>query len=305
MEEYLKRILLKEINEIYYKNYQDTELEPLSLVSPYEIYTHNIRVSSELTDFHYMLMTEDLLGIMKGQNLEMKSRTSLDLVKRERTLSACIKNALPKTAIYEEVTNILKSLSPNACLVGGFNRDAILGVESKDVDFATDTPYAILKYTFEKNNFTVKEEGEAFLVMMVSKKDANNESEFYEIANFRKDSDESDGRHPDEVSVGTIKEDGLRRDFTINALFYNLKDERLIDPTGQGIEDIMSNTLRFIGKPEDRIREDYLRVWRAFRLAKTKGLTMDRKTEKALRTMFKVAYEKSNPARVLQEMIKL
>ena len=79
----------------------------------------------------------------------------------------------------------------------------------------------------------------------------------------------------------------------------------IVDPTGRGIEDIDNLTLRFIGNPADRIREDYLRTWRAFRLAKTKGLKMERKTEKALRTMFNEAYKNSNPARVLQELIKM
>ncbi len=129
--------------------------------------------------------------------------------------------------------------------------------------------------------------------------------EQYEISNFRKDSDESDGRRPDSVSVGTIYEDSNRRDFYCNSLYFNLTTKLIIDPTGQGLIDIQNKELNFVGKPKDRIKDDYLRVWRAFRLSKTKGLTMGRKTEKATREMFHEAYENSNPARVLQEMIKM
>ena len=305
MEVYLKRVLLKELNEIYYRHYQDTEMVALTLDSTDEELVKNGQLARQFGNYNYQMMVEDLNDVFNDCVVSYRSRTATNYLFKLDASASLVRSAFPESYIFREVCETLAVLSENASIVGGFNRDAILGIESKDIDFATDTSYEVLKEAFKALGYGIKEEGEAFLVLMVSKKNSEGKNEFYEIANFRKDSKDGDGRRPDSVEVGNIKDDGSRRDFTVNALFYNLLSGEIIDPTGRGIEDIDNLTLRFIGKPEDRIREDYLRTWRAFRLAKTKGLTMERKTERALRSMFKEAYENSNPARVLQEMISM
>ena len=304
MEAYLKRVLLKELNEIYYRHYQDTEMVPLTLEAQKD-YNKNYLIAITFKDYKYQMLVEDLNDILNDCVVSYRSQTAINYYFKLDASASLVRSAFPESYIFREVCETLAGLSENASIVGGFNRDAILAIESKDIDFATDTSYDRLKEAFKALGYGIKEEGEAFLVLMVSKKNTEGVNEFYEIANFRKDSDAGDGRRPDSVEVGTINEDAHRRDFTVNALYYNILSGTLIDPTGRGIEDIDNLTLRFIGNPADRIREDYLRTWRAFRLAKTKGLKMERKTEKALRTMFNEAYKNSNPARVLQEMIKI
>ena len=126
-----------------------------------------------------------------------------------------------------------------------------------------------------------------------------------EIANFRKDGVTLDGRRPVEVEIGTIEEDAVRRDFTINALYENPITGQILDPTGKGLSDIKSRTLRFVGKPKDRIREDYLRVFRFFRFLACKNLQPDIKSIKACREMFNESYENTTPERVRLELERM
>jgi len=185
-------------------------------------------------------------------------------------------------------------------LVGGCVRDSFLGVESKDHDIVTDVPYGIVRDCLGGHGWNVKECGEQFLVLHVSK-----EGEQYEIANFRKDGVYLDGRRPTEVQIGTIEDDAVRRDFTINALYENPRTGQILDPTGKGLCDIRSRTLRFIGNPKDRIKEDYLRVFRFYRFLKTKGLNADPKSLKACREHFNEAYLKTTPERARMEIERM
>jgi poly(A) polymerase len=151
------------------------------------------------------------------------------------------------------------------------------------------------------------------------------EGEQYEIANFRKDGIYSDGRRPEAVQIGTIEEDAARRDFTINALYWNPMVEvevndsttrrylcgrpmpygfQVADPTGKGLADLESKTLRFIGKPKERIQEDYLRVFRFYRFL-AKGYTPDPRSLSAVREYFNEAYAKTTAERVRCELEKM
>ena len=116
---------------------------------------------------------------------------------------------------------------------------------------------------------------------------------------------EHDGRRPTEVEVGTIEEDAVRRDFTINALYENPLTGEILDPTGRGLQDIKNKVLRFIGNPKERIQEDALRVFRFYRFLATKDLTADPKSLRACRGQFNKAYEATTPERVRLELERL
>ena len=186
--------------------------------------------------------------------------------------------------------------SSNSYLVGGCIRDIILGETPKDWDFVTDIPYAKLKEIFSEYSF--KETGTEFLVFNLRFVTSE-----YEIANFRKDTyTDEDKRRPDSVEVGTIEEDLARRDLTVNNIFWNFNELYI---SAQSVDDILTRTLRFVGNPEERLNEDFLRGWRAYRLASTKNLTIEKNTLKAIRRNWENIYKASNPHRVMMEIEKM
>jgi tRNA nucleotidyltransferase/poly(A) polymerase len=252
-------------------------------------------------------------------NLNLKNKNPLEMNDKElmvfidkhrleltyaRVLNECtlkfltIQNKFKEAKIPEEVLTILDRLmneSPNSYLVGGCTRDIILGEEVKDYDFVTDISYTRLKEVFSEHKF--KETGTEFLVFNL-----NYNATDYEIANFRKDSLTSDGRRPDSVEVGTLDEDCSRRDFSCNNIFWNPKELYI---TSQSVDDILDRKLRFVGDPEQRLKEDMLRGWRFMRLAKTKNLTPDKDSLRAVRRNWENIYNASNPQRVMLELEKL
>lgn len=206
-----------------------------------------------------------------------------------------------KDAVLKEkdVSLILKKLleqSKNSYLVGGCIRDILLDETPKDFDFVTDISYDKLKEIFSSKEFAFKETGNAFLVFNL-----NYNGIEYEIANFRKDSKESDGRRPSEVRVGTIEEDRQRRDFHINSIFWN-PEELYIHRFA--FEDINKRVLRFVGNPDERLKEDYLRGIRFYRLLKTKNLTPDKASLSAVRRNFDKIM-KVTPHRMMMEIERM
>ena len=113
----------------------------------------------------------------------------------------------------------------------------------------------------------------------------------------------SDGRRPDEAIIGDINTDAARRDFTVNSIYYDPIHGSFLDPN-KGMEDIKTKTLRFIGRPHDRIREDYLRIFRFYRFL-SKGFTPDKKSLKACRELFNEAYLHTTPERVRMEVERM
>jgi len=198
-----------------------------------------------------------------------------------------------------QIKMILTTYSNESYLVGGCVRDSLLGIKPKDYDIVTDIPYDKLDEIFTEAGWDVSRTGENFLVLNIAKDGVQ-----FEICNFRSDSDDSDGRRPTSVKIGDINNDFLRRDFTINALYNRMSDGELIDPTGTGISDINTRTLRFVGKAEDRIKEDYLRIFRFYRFIK-KGFTPAKKDLKKVREMFTEAYENTCAERVREEIEKM
>jgi tRNA nucleotidyltransferase/poly(A) polymerase len=198
-----------------------------------------------------------------------------------------------------QIFQILESASKENYLVGGCVRDQFLGLEPHDYDIVTDVPIEVSTKLFEDAGWKIKECGEAFLVLNVSKF-----GQQFEIANFRKDGVYLDGRRPEAVEIGTIAEDANRRDFTVNALYMDPFTGEVKDPTGLGLEDIESRTLRFIGKASERIEEDNLRVFRFYRFL-AKGFKPERNSLKACRRVFNDVYLNTTPERVRLELEKM
>ena len=165
-------------------------------------------------------------------------------------------------------------------IVGGAIRDILLGLKPKDVDFATNISYETLKTLFSE--YTPKETGKSFGVLRIR---INNID--YEIAKFRKDNyEEKDGLkiilEEKKVSfVDDIRNDLARRDFTINAMAYNQK-EGIID-LYNGQKDIENRIINFVGKAEERIIEDPLRVLRAFRFMSRLKFSLSENTVEAIK----------------------
>ena len=165
-------------------------------------------------------------------------------------------------------------------IVGGAIRDILLGLKPKDVDFTTNLPYGTLKTLFSE--YTPKETGKSFGVLRIRINDID-----YEIAKFRKDNyEEKNGLKliPEEKKVSfvdDIRNDLARRDFTINAMAYNQK-EGIID-LYNGQKDIENRIINFVGKAEERIIEDPLRVLRAFRFMSRLKFSLSENTVEAIK----------------------
>jgi len=158
-----------------------------------------------------------------------------------------------------------------ALLAGGCVRDLLLGRTPKDYDVATNArPEQILRI-FRR---TLKV-GVQFGVVMVG--DAG---PWIEVATFRSDLGYSDGRHPDAVTYGTAEQDALRRDFTINGLFLDPLENRIIDFVG-GQADLQRRIVRAIGDARERFAEDHLRILRAVRFAATLNFRIEPATWRA------------------------
>jgi poly(A) polymerase len=141
--------------------------------------------------------------------------------------------------------------------VGGCVRDAILGITAADIDLATPARPEVTMRLLEAAGLKAVPTGAAHgTITAVADKRG------MEITTFRADI-ATDGRHATVAFTGSMAEDAARRDFTMNALYADPAGE-VFDPLG-GLPDLLARRVRFIGAPEDRIREDYLRILRFFR----------------------------------------
>jgi len=175
----------------------------------------------------------------------------------------------------KDPVNIVKKLRDNgheAYLVGGCVRDLLLGVAPKDYDIATSATPDEVSALFSK---TIPV-GARFGVVIVRFRKAS-----YEVATFREDADYGDGRRPDRVRFSTARADARRRDFTINGLFHDPIEDRVIDYVG-GKKDLASGVVRAIGDAEARFGEDKLRLMRAVRFASRLGFRIEKKTGAAI-----------------------
>lgn len=181
-----------------------------------------------------------------------------------------------REALAKEIVLVLRARGHKAYLVGGCVRDRLLGTEPKDFDISTDAaPEQIAGY-FPGSQLV----GAHFGVILVSR----DEGVQVEVATFRSEGIYTDGRRPDVVRFETDPAlDARRRDFTINALMEDPITGEVLDYVG-GRADLAACTLRAIGNPEERFREDHLRMLRAVRFAARLQFNLEKNTLQAIRS---------------------
>ncbi len=194
----------------------------------------------------------------------------------------------------------LKNTGYDAYLVGGCVRDLLLGYEPKDFDVVTNASPEQVKKVFRNCRLI----GRRFRLAHV-----HFGREIIEVATFRGAADpdqnilHEDGRLISDNVFGKIEEDVWRRDFSINALYYNIQDFSVIDYIG-GMEDHSAGLLKLIGEAETRYREDPVRMLRAVRFAVKLGFKIDGDTEKPLNNSAHLL-ESIPGARLYDEVLKL
>jgi poly(A) polymerase len=173
------------------------------------------------------------------------------------------------------VVSTLHNEGYEAFFAGGCVRDELMGRTPKDYDVATSARPDDVEALFPKTVAI----GKAFGVIAVIEDNLT-----VEVATFRKEQGSRDGRHPESVQFCAAKEDALRRDFTINGLFYDPLNDAIHDYV-EGRADIKRERIAAIGNPTERFQEDHLRMLRAIRFAYTLDFSIDPETDAAIRTM--------------------
>lgn len=198
----------------------------------------------------------------------------------------------------------LKDSGYQAHLVGGGVRDLMLGREPKDFDIATDAHPEDVRRLFRNCRLIGRRFRLAHVVYG---------REVIEVATFRalhEEGADSSVQHIDDEGrivrdnvYGDIEADAIRRDFTVNALYYNIADFSIIDYTA-GMSDIEAGLLRLIGDPDTRYREDPVRMLRVVRFATKLGFRLEKATEEPIRRLAPLLGD-IPPARLFDEMLKL
>jgi tRNA nucleotidyltransferase/poly(A) polymerase len=202
---------------------------------------------------------------------------------------------VPQSVI--DIKDIFKDNGHELFVVGGAVRDSLLGEAPKDFDLATDAIPEKVKSMLDGKFGFVEEVGESFGVVFVK----SNDGEF-EVATFREEEGYSDSRRPDEVKFSTIEKDVLRRDLTINALFYDIDKEEVVDLVG-GVLDLTQNRrIRTVGDATERFNEDRLRILRAIRFSSRLGFDLDDQIVRSITE--NPSLEKVSKERVRDELIK-
>ncbi|OGO93040.1 MAG: hypothetical protein A3F41_04070 [Coxiella sp. RIFCSPHIGHO2_12_FULL_44_14] len=255
-------------------------------------------------DFYWLIMGLKENGIVKF--LRKRFRSSTKFPQWIHRADHC----LSRKNISQQALKVLYRLSDahyDAYLVGGSVRDLLLNRNPKDFDIATNATPEDVRKLFRNSRII----GRRFRLVHVYF-----EKEVVEVSTFRANSEaeepqtkETRGPHKTALMItadntyGTIEEDAWRRDFTVNALYYNIKDFSVVDFTG-GLADLKAKKISMIGDPLQRFHEDPIRLLRAIRLAAKLDFSIDDSISQLLTPM---AYllEHVPQARLLDEMIKL
>ena len=226
--------------------------------------------------------------------LGLSSETTLRVPREKHGLA---RERLSPAAV--KVCSVLRDAGFASYVVGGAVRDLLLGIEPKDFDVATDARPEQVKPLFRRAIII----GRRFRLVHVMLG-----PETVEVSTFRSadaDTSEKDehGRVLRDNVFGTQEGDARRRDFTVNALYYDPATEEVVDFHG-GLADLKKRVMRVIGDPQTRFREDPIRMLRAVRLGAKLGLTLDAATREPIREMAPLM-ERVPPARLFDEMLKL
>jgi tRNA nucleotidyltransferase/poly(A) polymerase len=206
--------------------------------------------------------------------MELQSFTDFRLITEAETK---LKVNVPSDIL--DLYKLFKKNGKELYVVGGAVRDALLGKKPKDFDLATDAfPAEVIDMVTKAGYSTTGEVGHQFGVVIVN---VPSDPAGVEIATFREDIGK--GRRPDAVEYSTIDKDVLRRDLTINALFYDMGRQEVVDLVG-GLDDIKNSKIRTVGVAADRFAEDPLRKLRALRFAGRTGSNLEEETANAILT---------------------
>tara|TARA_B100001027_G_scaffold77569_1_gene53005 strand:+ start:1247 stop:2470 length:1224 start_codon:yes stop_codon:yes gene_type:complete len=212
---------------------------------------------------------------------------------------------LNKEQISNNALSIISKLQKNgykAFLVGGCIRDSIKGENPKDFDIVTNCEPEEIRGIFRNSRII----GKRFKLVHITF--AN---EIVETTTFRSGRDASsesieideDGKIVRDNQWGTQEEDAFRRDFTINALYYDPYSNEISDYT-TGLKDLKEKKIKFIGDPETRIQEDPIRILRAIRFASKLKFEIDRKAHNPIKSSVR-KLKHMPPARLYEEILKL
>ncbi|HEX2825632.1 MAG TPA: polynucleotide adenylyltransferase PcnB [Burkholderiales bacterium] len=203
-----------------------------------------------------------------------------------------------------KTTQTLQENGHTAYVVGGAVRDAILGLDPKDFDVATSATPEQVRELFRRSRII----GRRFRIVHVMCG-----REIVEVSTYRASAaaaEETEEQVADEHGrllrdnvFGTMEQDAVRRDFTINALFYDPSTQEVWDYHG-GFDDLKKKKMRMIGDPETRYREDPVRMLRAVRLSASKGIEIDAATRAPIKALTKLLANVP-AARLFDEMLKL
>jgi poly(A) polymerase len=207
------------------------------------------------------------------------------------------RNAISPSAL--KVCDVLQERGYAAYVVGGAVRDILLGIKPKDFDVATDARPEQIKPLFRRAMVI----GRRFRLVHVMLGPETIEVSTFRAADQQKSEKDEHGRVLRDNVFGTLEEDARRRDFTVNALYFDCKTGEVIDYHG-GLADLKKRTLRIIGNAEARFREDPVRMLRAVRLGAKLGLSIDSATRAPIKRLAPLL-ENVPPPRLFEEMLKL
>ncbi len=224
----------------------------------------------------------------------LQSGSPLRVPKSEHGLA---REAISASAL--KVCTILREAGFSAYIVGGAVRDLLLGIEPKDYDVATNARPEQVKPLFRRAIII----GRRFRLVHVILGQETVEVSTFRAADAETSEKDEHGRVLHDNVFGTQAEDARRRDFSVNALYYDPATEEVVDYHG-GLADLRKRTMRIIGDPETRFREDPVRMLRAVRFGAKLGLTLDARTRAPIRKLASLM-EHVPPARLFDEMLKL
>jgi len=234
-----------------------------------------------------------------------KSTSVVTKIVRKPQIIPRSEHGVSRSDISENALKVLyrlKNSGYQAYLVGGGVRDILIGLKPKDFDVATDAHPEQVRELFRNCRLI----GRRFRLAHV-----HFGREIIEVSTFRAshndavngEGHEEDGRIIRDNVYGKLDDDVWRRDFTVNALYYNIEDYSIVDYVG-GLEDVQNKQLRLIGIPEDRYREDPVRMLRAIRFSIKLGFSIHPVSERPIRDLAPLL-EEIPEARLFEEFLKL
>ena len=185
-------------------------------------------------------------------------------------------NVLDEKPFLKELSNLYAKNGFQIYLVGGAVRDAILGIETKDFDFTTNASSEDSIKMLNKNDYKTTEIGRAFGTIETTVEDYS-----LHITTYREDKYEKDSRKPEIKTSGELETDLSRRDFTVNAIAYDINNNEIIDPHG-GLKDLSEGLIRTPDTADISFSDDPLRMLRACRFVSTHGFTPNNELFKAI-----------------------